>query len=165
MDSIWGKALKSLWVLAIGVIAWVSGAVQSSESGPEVRIDHAWVRAMPPGQRNTAAYLAVTNRGSSPLEIVGATTDLANRAEIHVSREVDGYVRMEQLHSLALPPGQTVQLSPGGKHLMLLGLKEMPVPGSTARLCLSFADGQSACVDAPVQKSPAGSANHHQHHQ
>jgi copper(I)-binding protein len=150
-------------LLPLSILPGSGRAATADEPG--VVISSAWIRAMPPTQRNTAAYLAVTNQGSSPLEIVGATSNLTEQAEIHVSREVDGYMHMEQLHSLPLAPGETLQLTPGGIHLMLLNLANMPAPGSRAELCLVFSSGQSACVTAPVKKSVGSKEDHgHEHH-
>ena len=158
------------WILATAVCfflsaSFLSGTGQASEVEPDVAIEQAWIRAMPPTQRATAAYLSVTNHGSVALEVIGATTQLTEKAEIHVSREVEGFTRMQHLNSLALPPGQTVKFTPGGIHLMLLEMEKMPAVGSSATLCLVFASGQTACVEAPVQKGPADEHNQvHQHH-
>jgi periplasmic copper chaperone A len=146
--------------LSIGLLASAAGL-----TGESLTIEGAWVRAMPPGQSSTAAYMALSNRGSAALTIDGAVADLARRAEIHISREVDGYVTMAPVENLALAPGQTVQLSPGGMHLMLMGLQTMPVEGSTVRLCLELSTGESACVDAPVQRGASGGdGQDHKHH-
>lgn len=155
------------WTPVIAACILLSASIlsQAAEVEPDVVIEQAWIRAMPPTQRNTAAYLSVTNRGSVALQIVGATTQLTEKAEIHVSREVEGYTRMEHLDSVPLPPGQTVKLTPGGIHVMLLDLEKMPVEGSSAPLCLVFSSGQTTCVDALVQKGSTSEGKPgHQHH-
>jgi len=116
-------------------------------------LDGAWVRALPPGQPNTAAYLTATNHGTAAVTIVGG------------SREVDGLQRMEQVAQLALAPGQSLAFAPGGTHLMLMGLAQMPVPGEQVRLCLQLAGGEQVCTLAEVRKSAANeqSHDHHQH--
>lgn len=145
--------------------ALIAGMVSSlvpSLVAAEVVIEQAWVRAMPPTQRMTAAYLTVINRGDGPVKITGASSPLASAAELHESREVDGYTRMERLHQLPLAAGEAVHLSPGGMHLMLMGLEHMPAPGSTVQLCLSLSAGEAVCVDAPVKKD-AGTTDHRHH--
>ena len=142
--------------------ACLSSSVMALESG--VTIEGAWVRAMPPTQRNTAAYLTISNRGDTALTIVGATTDLSGKAEIHTSAEVDGYTHMEQLHTVALPPGQTVQLTPGGMHLMLLDLEEIPAVDTAVRICLQLSSGDPVCAQARVQKGPVSAAGQLHHH-
>ena len=128
-------------------------------------IDGAWVRALPPTQPNTAAYLTIENPGASSVDIVAARSAIAERVQIHTSREVDGYMRMEQLAKLEVPAGQSLELAPGGIHLMLLGLKAMPRPGEQVQLCLVTASGDEVCLDAPVRKAADEDGHEHHHHQ
>lgn len=157
--------MNKLWWVALSVCIHAPSTLAEPEPQAAVSIDGAWVRAMPPSARMTAAYLVLTNRSDTALVISGASAEGAKSVEIHTSREVDGLVRMEQLTGLTLAPGQTVQLTPGGMHLMLLGMAGVPAEGTHTRLCLDVSDGGSACVDAPVQRA-AGSTeiNHHGHH-
>ena len=127
-------------------------------------VSDAWVRALPPGQPNTAAYLVVTNSGDTAVTIVGASSPIAETVEIHTSREVDGLQRMERLEQVQVAPGQSVAFAPGGRHLMLLGLGRMPAPGEEVELCLQLAEGEQLCTRAGVRKS-AGDEQTHQHHQ
>lgn len=128
----------------------------------EVHLDSAWVRALPPTQPVTAAYLSVMNHGNSAVSVTGARVEGAGRVEIHTSREVDGLMTMEQITSLDIAPGQTVSLEPGGAHLMLFDIDAMPQPGETRSLCLQFASGEEACIGAEVRKTAMTDA--HQHH-
>ena len=140
------------------MLLWTGAA-----AGDGLVIEDAWVRALPPTQSNTAAYLRVTNTGSEREEITGASVELAGRAEIHTSVMVDGYVKMQQLQLLALASGESVELAPGGKHVMLLDLERMPAQGESLQLCLITAAGGQACIAAPVRKG-APTDNNHQHH-
>jgi copper(I)-binding protein len=136
-----------------------------AEQDATLELENAWVRALPPFQPNTAAYLTLVNSGEVAVAIVGASSDLADAVELHTTREIDGLMRMEQLQGLAVAPGEQVELAPGGTHLMLLGLEYMPVPGDEVRLCLQLASGNEVCTEAEVRKSadePA--AQNHQHH-
>ena len=149
--------------LALGLAA----AIAVAGDPGALSVSDAWVRALPPGQANTAAYLTLSNPGDEMITVVGASTGLAGRVEIHTSREVDGYQRMEQLEQLELAPGQVLELSPGGTHLMLLGLDHMPTPGEKVSLCLQLAAGEPVCTSADVRKSAAAGPSHdhsmHQH--
>ena len=128
-----------------------------------VSLTGAWVRALPPTQPNTAGYLTISNSGTSAIEVVSAKAAIADRVEFHTIREVDGYVRMEQLATLKVAAGQSLELAPGGTHQMLLGLTAMPGEGESVRLCLTLAAGPEICADAPVRKD-AGDNTHHHHH-
>lgn len=153
--------ITRLVVLAVAAICFPLCA----QSRDALELSDAWVRALPPTQSNTAAYLRVHNRGAEPLVVIGASSDIAARVEIHTTREVDGMVRMQQLSQLQLPAGDSVELAPGGIHLMLLDLVRMPAPGQEVRLCLELASAEQACTVATASKGgPDGGAVDHSHH-
>ena len=111
-------------VLAVLLASCDSGqAPQSSESS--LVFDNAWVRAPVAGRTVTAAYFDVTNRGETPLDIIGfASDDPGVRVEIHESTEDGGMMRMRRLARVTIPAKATVSFAPGGKHLMLFGFDE-----------------------------------------
>ncbi len=146
--------------LAALSLAFSAGAAAEAA----ISLKGAWVRALPPSQPNTAAYLIIENTGTEEAEVVAAKAAGAERVEFHTTREVDGYVRMEQLTTLKVAAGQTLVLAPGGAHLMLLGLAAMPTSGDTVQLCLAFATGTEVCTDAPVRKGVSEDTHQHHHH-
>jgi len=156
---------RQRYVGAIAALALQVFFANTAWTDESVLIENAWVRAMPPSQSSTAGYMSVRNRGQSGVKIMGADSGLAGRVEIHSSREVDGMVRMEQLESVAIDPGQVVQFAPGGMHLMIMDLEKMPAAGETLSLCLKFESGESACTEAEVRRAaPAADNKMHQHH-
>lgn len=130
----------------------------------EISIEGAWVRALPPTQPNTAAYLSIVNEGLEAVTVTGASADLSGRVEFHTTREVDGYMRMEQLPELTVAAGSKLELAPGATHLMLLDLERMPEPGESIELCLTLASGRRVCAQAPVRKSAQPDDHQHHHH-
>ena len=153
-------SLRQFLATGLVVFIWPSLA-PAEESG--LQLENAWVRALPPTQPTTAAYMSLSNGGSETVTITGATVTGAGRVEIHRSLEVDGLMRMEQLTTLELAAGSTLELAPGGTHLMLFDLEQMPKPGEQRRICLQLAEGQAVCADADVRKS-ADAGGHHHHH-
>mgnify|MGYP001823617718 CR=1 FL=1 len=141
---------------------WVALLAPAALAG-DIVLSDAWVRALPPVQKVTAGYLTVANKGSAAVTITGGSAELAQALEIHTTREVNGMTRMEPLQELVVPAGGSVKLSPGGTHLMLLGLERMPAPGESIELCLTSADGASACTSAEVRQG-APVHDHHSHH-
>ncbi|MBT6125213.1 MAG: copper chaperone PCu(A)C [Halieaceae bacterium] len=149
--------------LLIPVLGLCSAVALASE--PAVTLADAWIRALPPTQPVTAAYVAITNSGAIPITLTGADIDGVGRVEIHTTREVDGLVRMEQLTTLTIEPGETRALAPGGAHFMLFDLAAMPRAGDYQQMCLNFQDGGKVCTEAAVRKSAdEGRHDHHQHH-
>jgi copper(I)-binding protein len=156
--------LSKQWIATL--VAGLVSVAASAQQDTALVLQDAWVRALPPTQSNTAAYVTVTNTADTAVTITGGSVDFANTVEIHTTREIDGYMRMEQLPGLTVAPGATVSLAPGGTHLMLLELSRMPVAGESTRICLDLASGDTACTDAAVRKSAqqGQTHTHHQHH-
>ena len=156
--------MSKQWIATL--VAGLVSVAASAQQDTALVLQDAWVRALPPTQSNTAAYVTVTNTAGTAVTITGGSVDFANTVEIHTTREIDGYMRMEQLPGLTVAPGATVSLAPGGTHLMLLELSRMPVAGESTRICLDLASGDTACTDAAVRKSAqqGQTHTHHQHH-
>ncbi len=71
-------------------------------------------------------------------------------------------MRMRKLEDgIAIPAGETVELTPGGLHLMFMKVKEPFKNGGSVALTLTFEKAGS--VDVVLQVGAAGPAGH-QHH-
>jgi copper(I)-binding protein len=117
-----------------------------------VSIADPYVRATPPGQPNSAAFMTLTNASPLPRALVSATSPAAKTVELHTHVKEDGIMRMRQVERIEIPAGQTVTLAPGGLHVMLIGLEKELKPGVSVDLSLSFDDGSEAKIQAPVRK-------------
>lgn len=117
----------------------------------QVEIHQPWLKETIPGSENGAAYLTLTNTGSEPLILVGASTAAARLTEIHHHRMADGMMIMEQLPELILPVGEPVVFQPGGHHLMLFGISQPFKPGDTVDFVLQFSDGNEVTFTADVR--------------
>lgn len=126
----------------------------------ELVFEGAWVRALPPIQTATAAYGTVRNTGSDAVRIETATSPIAQQATLHNTVTEGGTVRMTALDGITLAPGETFAFTPGGPHIMLMGLEAAPAEGSQVELCLS-GDGESVCVRAPVRRDGPDHSHHH----
>jgi hypothetical protein len=110
-------------------------------SAPEGQISVVapWTRAQPTAGAVTGAYLTVCNRTAAPVRLVGAGAEIAAAIEIHeTSKDASGVVSMRRVGDLTIEPGEPLVLEPGGKHLMLLGLKTPISPGEVVSVDLRF---------------------------
>src|SRR5690554_6504583 len=86
----------------------------------DVMAHDPWLRESVPGAANGAGFMVLHNPGNTPVSLVGARTDAAQRAEIHEHVMVGEMMRMQQIEELVVPAGGQVVLQPGGYHLMLM---------------------------------------------
>lgn len=139
---------------------WALDSV-SPEDQSGVEITGAWVRALPPTSKNTAAYMMITNESGSAQAVVSARSSIAGKVEVHTTRTVEGLVRMQKLPGLAVADGESVSLTPGGMHLMLFDLAYALEPGDEVEICLILATGNESCTTAEVQRDEGGTHQHH----
>ncbi len=117
-----------------------------------VRVDNAYVRAVPPTQNVSAAFMSLRNESATDRRIVAAESPVAKTVELHAHIMKDGMMRMRQVEKIDLPAGQDVALKPGGLHIMLIGLKQKLVPGENVGVTLILDDGSRATINATVKK-------------
>ena len=120
-------------------------------------LSNAWSRATPKGASTAAAYLTIINKGAAGDRLVSISSPAAAKAEVHDMRMTDGVMRMRPVSGgLAIGPGETVTLQPGGYHLMLVGLKAPLKPGDKLAATLVFEKAGSTELEFDVKPIGAG---------
>jgi len=124
-----------------------------------------WARATPRGAPVAGGYLSITNNGAEPDRLIGGSFAAADgRFEVHEMTMEGGVMRMRPLTAgLEIKPGQTVELKPGGYHVMFMGLKGELKVGDTVKGTLEFAKAGRVEVSYPVRALGAGSGGHQRH--
>ena len=117
-----------------------------------LKISAPWTRATPKGAQVGAGYMTITNNASAPDWLVGGASEVASDFEIHEMRTDNGVMRMRQLtNGLEIKPGQSVELKPGGNHVMFLGLKKPLAQGEHVKATLAFEKAGKVDVDFTVE--------------
>lgn len=122
---------------------------------PQVQVTGAWARATPGAATSAAVYATVTSAAGDRL--TGADAPLAGAADLRQDIEEFGVLQSHLIDGLDLPPGATVELRPGGAHIMLLDLKQKLVAGEVFPLSLTFekAGAVGATVRVQGNEGPA----------
>lgn len=132
-----------------------------------VDVRDAWARLAVAGQTATGVFATLS--APSGARLVGGSTPVAQRVEVHEMKMEGDVMRMRELdQGLPLPAGERVELRSGGLHLMLTGLKQALPAGSSFPLTLRFVDLEgregSLQLQVPVVAvAPAAEAGHHMH--
>lgn len=121
-------------------------------AGQGIDIVDAWSRPAMQG-RIGVAYLTIIDNGA-PDRLVGASSPVAARVELHQSAVDHGIATMRSVTALAVTQGRPAVLAPGGYHLMLIDLKQPLAAGQTYPLTLDFA--KAGAVAATVTVAPQG---------
>ena len=129
-------------------------AKQSYKLG-QLAIEAPWARATPEGAQVGGGYLKITNTGKEADRLIGGSLPVATSVEVHQMSMSDGVMKMRKMdRGLEIKPGQTVELRPGGYHLMFNGLREGLKQGQTIKGTLQFEKAGS--VEVEFQVVPIG---------
>ena len=140
--------LRSLLAATLAA-ASIGAAAHDFKAGP-IRIDHPYARATVPGQPNGGGFLKLSNEGPTADKLVAATSARAGSIELHTMRMEGDVMRMRQVDGIELPVGQTVELKPGGLHIMFNGLKAPLKEGDSFPVKLKFEKAGEVVVDVKV---------------
>ncbi len=143
------------------------GEVEHHERVGELELTLPWSREIPPNAPVAGGFLSIRNGGGTDDRLVSVRSDAAERVEIHEVRHEDGMARMRELtDGLPLPAGATVELKPGGYHLMFIAPRaDAFVAGAQVEATLVFAHAGERRVRFDVRpitaQPPAAGPTHH----
>jgi len=140
------------------LLAWASAG------HAQVQVKDAWARPAVQGQSATGAFMSLTSADGARL--VGASSPVAGVVEIHEMAMDGNVMKMRAVPGIDLPPGRSVDLKPGGYHVMLMDLKRPLKLGERVPVELRFETRDKRLVTQPVEvevmaRAPAAGTSAH----
>lgn len=136
--------------LIAGVFATAARA-EDVKAGDLV-ISQPWTRATPGGAKTGGGFLTIENKGTAPDKLIAVSADGAGKIEVHEMVMNEGVMKMRPVEGgLAIDPGKTVKLAPGGYHLMMMNLKSPLKQGDKMPVTLEFEKAGKVAVTLDVQ--------------
>ncbi len=156
-------SFKSI-VIAAAASLTLAGAAFADMS--KIMVDDAYARAS--NKMAGAAFMALVNHTDEDDRLIGASTDVAKRVELHTHMDMgDGVMKMMHVEEgFAIAAGETHMLQRGGDHVMLMGLNQELKQGDTITLTLTFEKAGDMVIEVPVdlaRKPAAGGMKHSNH--
>ncbi len=128
----------------------------------DLMIDHPWARELPPTSPTSAAFFTLHNHGAQEDRLIGVSTPVAGKAELHTHVHMGEVMRMQKIDSAAIPAHGMTEFVPGGNHVMLFDLKQPLKAGDSYPLTLEFEKAGKVEVTVNVEAAPA--QHEHQGH-
>ena len=119
-----------------------------------ISVGHPYARSTGAGQPIGGGFLKLVNGGEAD-RLVSASADVSKSVELHEMKMEGDVMRMRQVDGIALQAGQTVELKPGGYHLMFVGLKAPLKAGDSFPMKLKFEKAGEVTVDVKVEAAGA----------
>ena len=137
--------------LAIAAACFVSSAYAKDYHAGTLDIVSPWSRATPSGASIGAGYVTIKNTGTTADRLVGGSSDVAAKFEVHEMSMDGGVMKMRPIQGgLEIKPGETVELKPQGMHIMFVGLKKPLKQGDHIKATLEFEKAGKVEVDFDV---------------
>ena len=132
--------------------AQLAGATQSGLQIMDVR-----ARPVPMPGGNTAVFLTIVNHGDQPDRLVNAVSDAAGVVELHETVKDGDVMRMVHMpEGFEILPGESIELKPGGKHVMLMGVTAPMAVGDAIQVELVFEKSDPVTLTVPVVEMSMG---------
>lgn len=124
-----------------------------------IKIGQPWARATPPTAESGGGFLVITNTGTTPDRLIAVKSPAADKVEIHEMKMDGNIMRMREVEKgIEIPPGATVELKPGGFHVMFMGLKAPFAKDAKVPATLVFEKAGNIDVELVVQAMGAGAS-------
>lgn len=133
------------------VLMFLSIALASCSPSSSPRVEKAWVRPAPDGG-TTAGYFELINDSPVPLIVTGASASWCEAVELHETVHDGPRASMQPLPSLTLAPRARASFEPGGKHVMLIGVRGAVADGAKVPIALVLASGDTLGFLADVHR-------------
>jgi copper(I)-binding protein len=143
--------MKKQKIVMFEIITALGFSLITAISSAHVEVSDAYVRGLPPGQPNTAAFMVVLNDTTDDMTLVSVNTSAAKTVEMHRHSHVNGVMQMRQVNAIDIESGKQFEFKPGGYHIMLIGLHKPLRHGDNVELELNFASGAKVMLTTVVR--------------
>ncbi|KIC43351.1 copper-binding protein [Ruegeria sp. ANG-R] len=157
--------LKSTLLATLTTLSLASGALAADA----IVVEDAYARSSGKSAKAGAAFMMIENHSDNDDRLIGVTSDVAGRVELHTHKiDENGVAKMMQVEEgFAIPAGETHMLKRGGDHVMFMGLKAPFEQGATVPVTLIFEQAGEIVVEIPVdleRKDDGGHGSHGHSH-
>ncbi len=153
---------------ALVILAQAAGSAPQTFKAGALTIEAPWIRATPGGAKIAGGYMKIINTGKDADRLTGGTFPVAGRFEVHEMAMDGGVMKMRHLSKgLEIKPGESVELKPGGYHLMFMDLKQGLKEGESYKGTLVFEKAGKIEIEykvGPIGGGAPKAGGGHSHH-
>jgi copper(I)-binding protein len=143
---------RSIRIAACVLATLIAAPVLAGSAAESVSANDPYVRMVPPGMTVSGAFMVLKNADSKDHKLVKAESPVAKAVELHTHTNEGGVMKMRPVKDIEVKAQGEAVLKPGSLHVMLIGLKQELKEGDNVPITLTFEDGSSKKVEAPVRK-------------
>lgn len=144
---------RLVFLLAAAATLPVANTLLAAEA--ELTVSDLYVRMVPPGTPTSGAFMIIRNAGNADRKLIRADSPAAKTVELHTHINDNGMMKMRPVKEIEIKAQGQTELKPGSYHVMLIDLKQTLKEGETVPLTLSFDDGSTKIIEAPIKRPQA----------
>ena len=152
--------MKNIKDIILVITSLASVVFINIANGQDLQVSHGHVRETIPGTTISSAYLTIENTTEKLVTLLGASSNVSARIEIHDHKMVNGMMSMQQQKFVDIKAHQVKVLQPSGLHLMIFDVHKPLQHGESIDLTLHFSTHPDVVVQLPVLSIKH---KHHQH--
>ena len=130
------KVLGSVFIASAFISTTVFANGHEVKVG-NLKIEHPMARATVPAQKMSGGFLKIENKGGAD-RLLSASSPASKTMELHTMSMEGNVMKMREVKAIDIPANGTVELKPGGLHLMFIDLKSQLKPGLSVPVKLKF---------------------------
>lgn len=143
--------MQQRYLLLVSVILLLCiAAISLVTTKAEIQVNKAWVRAIPPGVKTTAAYMQIYNYSDTDIELTHFESPQFTAVVAHETIIKDGLAQMIDAEQLIIPAKGNLNFAPEGLHLMLITSKVNLTLGTEIKIVLYFSDKSQYTINTKV---------------
>ncbi len=128
------------------------GLVLPSIAFADISVKEAWIPEAPHTAQAMGAFMTIENSDAQSVKVIKASAPNFDRIELHESIEENGMHKMIAQPFLTIPAKGSLELKPGGYHIMLIGVQQPSKAGDVIPIELTLDNGQKIMVNTSVYK-------------
>ncbi len=136
-----GEGLRGFAFAAFVAVATLLVVAPPARAEGKLTVYDAWIRKAPPGVSMMAGYATLKNEGDTPIKVLTVQSDAFRQSSIHETVVERGVSKMRELPRVDMAPGATIDMKPGGAHLMLMEPRHPILVGDKVHMVFLLADG------------------------
>jgi copper(I)-binding protein len=117
----------------------------------QIKIENPYVRATVAGQKAAGGFMKIENKGVAD-QLIAASSPLAGEMQLHTMTMDGNVMKMRELKTIDIPANGSVDLKPGGLHLMFMEIQSPFKAGDVIPVKLRFQKAGELEIRVPVRK-------------
>lgn len=160
MQKIFRNAMQAAVLFGAAMYTLTPSAMAHEFKVGDLQLVHPWSRETPHGAKVAAGYVKIVNHGKEADRLLSVTGEISGRAEVHEMAVDDkGIMTMRPVEGIEIAAGETVELKPGGYHIMFLDLKDAKKKGEKFAGTMTFEKAGTVDVEFAVDAMGGGSGH------